>query len=392
MSVRILAGDVREMLRTLEPDSVDVCVTSPPYWGLRSYLPNDHADKHLEIGLERTLGEHIETLVDIFREVRRVVKPRAAVWINYGDCYATTPNGRSAADTKAAGNDDRTFRDKPFSTIGPIYESREPGNRRGTRSTINGGQPADTAGRIMASGTLKPKDLCLIPFRLMIALQEDGWWVRSRCVWGKPNGMPDSSGRYRPSVAHEEIFLLSKSGDLEYDADAVSAPCSESTNARLSQDVQNQIGSKRANGGRKTNGNMKAVVRKQDGHSRRHAGFNERYFGKVKDNKNMDSALAIMPESRFLRTYEPEVWHLATAAFSEAHFATFPPALVERCLMASSKPGQLCLDPFGGAGTTGLVADRMGRDAILIELNQESVDIARHRINNDSPLFVKVTA
>lgn len=359
MSVRILQGEVREMLRTLPADSVDVVVTSPPYYGLRSYLPDGHPDKHLEIGCEPTLEQHIGVLVDVFNEVRRVMKPKAALWINYGDCYATTVNGRSAADTKAAGNDDHTFRDKPFSTIGGVF---------------------------------KPKDLLLAPFRLAIALQEAGYWVRSRCVWGKPNGMPDSSGRYRPSVAHEEIFLLSKSGDLEYDAEAVSAPCSESTNARLSQDVQNQIGSARANGGRKTNGNMKAVVRKQDGPGRRHAGFNERYFGKVKDNESMNSALAIMPETRYLRSYEPEVWHIATAAFSEAHFATFPPALVERCLMASSKPGQTVLDPFGGAGTTGLVADRMGRNAILIELNPESNKIARNRILRDAPLFAEVAA
>lgn len=391
MSVRILSGDVREMLRTFAPESVDVVVTSPPYWGLRSYLAADHPDKHLEIGSERSLGEHISVLVDVFNEVRRVMKPRAALWINYGDCYATQPNGRSAADTKAAGNDDRTFRDKPFSTVGPIYvPDPRSEDRRGTKSTLDGAPPPASPGRVTAGGYLKPKDLCLIPFRLAIALQEDGWWVRSRCIWGKPNPMPDSSGRWRPSVAHEEIFLLSKSGELEYDPDAVSAPCSESTNARLAQNVQDQIGSTRANGGRKTNGNMKAVVRKQDGHSRRHAGFNDRYFGKVKDNESMESALAIMPERRFLRTYEPEVWHMPTAAFSEAHFATFPPALVERCLMASAKPGQMVLDPFGGAGTTGLVADRMGCDAVLIELNSESVDIAERRIVADAGMFGEV--
>lgn len=388
VTIKILQGDVRAVLQTLEADSIDCVVTSPPYWGLRDYGVAG------QIGMEPSLGEHIDALVDVFREVRRVIKPDAAVWLNYGDCYATTPNGRSAADTKAAGNDDRTFRDKPFSTIGPIYVNDARNDaRRGNNSTLEGSAPSNVPGRIAAGGVLKPKDLCLIPFRLAIALQEDGWWVRSRCIWGKPNGMPDSSGRYRPSVAHEEIFLLSKSGNLAYDADAVSAPCSESTHARLAQDVQNQIGSTRANGGRKTNGNMKAVVRKkQDGHSRRHDGFNARYFGKVKDNESMDSALAIMPERRFLRTYEPEVWHIATAAFSEAHFATFPPALVERCLMASSKTGEVVLDPFGGAGTTGLVADRMGRDAVLIELNPEYANIARKRIESDGGMFASVVA
>jgi len=379
MSVRILTGDVREQLKTLADDSVDCVVTSPPYWGLRDYGVEG------QLGMERTLGEHVETLVSVFREVRRVIKPNAAVWLNYGDCYATTPNGRSAADTKAAGNDDRTFRDKPFSTIGPIYEAREPGNRRGTHSTLNGAAPADTPGRIAAGGYLKPKDLCLIPFRLAIALQEDGWWVRSRCIWGKPNGMPDSSGRYRPSVAHEEIFLLSKSGDLLYDSEAVKAPPADSSIARWAN-VHDGQGSTRANGGTRPDKPMRAVGgpkrAKQRGHARRHAGFNDRWDQMDREEQQENG--------RLLRSYEPDVWHIATAAFSESHFATFPPALVERCLTASCPKGATVLDPFGGAGTVGLVADRMGRDAILIELNPEYVAIARARIQGDCPMFASV--
>lgn len=381
MTVRILHGDVRDKLRELADESIDCVVTSPPYWGLRSYLPKDHEDKPLEMGMERTLGEHIDALVSLFSEMRRVMKPKAAFWLNYGDCYATTPNGRSAADTKAAGNDDRTFRDKPFSTIGPVYShSHEifdvPNGRRG-------------GGNAPAGGYLKPKDLCLIPFRLVIALQEDGWWVRSRCIWGKPNGMPDSSGKYRPSVGHEEIFLLSKSGDLYYDSDAVKKPCAESSLARYAQDIDSQTGSFRANAGGKTNGTMKAVGGprandKQRGHSRRHAGFNDRWNGMSKEEQQENG--------RYLRSYEPEVWHIATAAFSEAHFATFPPALAERCLMASCPEGGTVLDPFGGAGTVGLVADRMGLNAILIELNLDSVEIAERRIREDAPLFTKVSA
>lgn len=375
MSVRILIGDVREQLRTLPPDSVDCVMTSPPYWGLRDYGVTG------QIGMEPTLGEHIETLVDVFDEVRRVMKPRAALWINYGDCYATTPNGRSAADTKAAGNDDRTFRDKPFSTIGPIYEARKPGNRRGSHSTLEGAAPAGTPGRIAAGGTLKAKDLCLIPFRLAIALQESGWWVRSRCIWGKPNGMPDSSGRYRPSVAHEEIFLLSKSGDLDYDFEAVKKPCD---NADWKEpDGWNTAPG--AHGNFHPKGRQKgAKPDKQRGHSRRHQGFNDRWDSMSREEQQKNG--------RLLRTYEPDVWHIATASFSDAHFATFPPALVERCLMATCPEGATVLDPFGGAGTTGLVADRMKRDAILIELNPEYAAIARKRIEGDCPMFSEVAA
>lgn len=353
MSVRILIGDVRERLREMDADSVDCVVTSPPYWGLRDYGVAG------QIGMERTLGEHIKTLVSVFSELRRVIKPNAAVWLNYGDCYATTPNGRSAADTKAAGNDDRTFRDKPFSTIGPVYvDDPRSDARRGTHSTLSGAAPPPSPGRIAAGGYLKPKDLCLIPFRLAIALQEDGWWIRSRCIWGKPNGMPDSSGRYRPSVAHEEIFLLSKSGDLDYDSEAVKAPVADATGPRLAN-VHEGKGSTRANGGSRANRPMRAVG---------------------------------SDEGRLLRTYEPEVWHIATAAFSEAHFATFPPALVERCLIATSKAGNTILDPFGGAGTTGLVADRMGRSAVLIELNPEYAALAQRRIESDCPMFTEVAA
>lgn len=397
MTTRILQGDVRDMLRTLESDSVDCVVTSPPYWGLRSYLPGEHPDKALEIGLEPTLGQHLDVLVDVFREVRRVMKPQATLWLNYGDCYATSVNGRSAAATKAAGNDDRTFRDKPFSTIGPIYvPDAEAGDRRGgdCKQRTHDTGARQHAGRIGAGGALKPKDLCMIPARLAIALQEDGWWVRSEIIWGKPNPMPDSSGKYRPSTAHEKIYMLAKSAKCFYNAEAVARPCSDSTHARLAQNVQDQIGSARANGGRKTNGNMKAVARKQDGHGRRHDGFNDRYFGKVRDNDSMNSALAIMPETRYLRNYEPasaEVWEMATQPFSEAHYATFPPELVERCLRAGCPPGGIVLDPFGGAGTVGLVADRMQINSVLIELNQESIDIAAERIRRDSSLLSQIS-
>lgn len=347
MSISILIGDVRDRLKGLEPDSVDCVVTSPPYWGLRDYGVDG------QIGLEPTLGEHLAVMVEVFEEVRRVLKPTGTLWLNYGDCYATSPNGRSAADTKAAGKDDRTFRDKPFSTI---------------------------------QGALKPKDLCMVPNRLAIALQEAGWWVRSEIIWAKPNPMPESI-KDRPATAHEKIFLLSKAGKYFFDPEAVKQPVSPNTNARVSQDLARQEGSHRANGGGKTNGPMRAVVA---GSTRKLAAENQSMIGQ---KASREAALSLQVSSRNLRNYEPapvQAWQIATAAFSDAHFATFPPELAERCLKAGCPVGGRVLDPFGGAGTTGLVADRMGLDCTLIELNPEYAEIARKRIAADQGMFASV--
>lgn len=348
MTVTFLQGDVFESLRSLPADSFDCVVTSPPYWGLRDYGVDG------QIGMEPSLGEHLDVMVRVCAEIHRVLKPTGTFWLNYGDCYATSPNGRSAADTKAAGTDDRTFRDKPFSTVGPIFApDHESGDRRGLSGNKGSNGQAAHNGRIVAGGYLKPKDLCMIPNRLAIALQEWGWWVRSEIVWGKPNPMPDSSGRYRPSTAHEKIWLLTKTGKGFYDHEAVAMPVADTTGSRLSQNVDEQHGSERANGGRKTNGTMKAVGN---------------------------------TETRLLRNYEPAdplVWPINSRGYSEAHFATFPPELAERCIKAGCPAGGHVLDPFGGSGTTGLVADRLQRDCTLIDLNPEYIEMAKARLDRD---------
>lgn len=383
MSASIIVGDALTVLRRL-PDALFHCaVTSPPYWGLRDYGVQG------QIGMETSLEAHLEVLRQVFAEVRRVLRPEGTCWINYGDCYATQKNGRSAADTKANGADDRTHRDKPFSTI-------------------------------EGSG-LRSGNLCLIPERLALLLQADGWFVRSRIVWGKANTKPDSSGRFRPSYNHEMIWMLSKQSNCYYDSVAVRQATAATTKARLAQDVENQTGSFRQPG--KTNGAFKAVG---------------------------DS------DTRLLRAYEEapaEVWRMATASFREAHTATFPPELVERCLRAGTSEYGVCascgapwnrhvaktflpqadvsaergvrgadgqkpldassrltgtrrgttavetlgwgpscecsagiaapaivLDPFIGSGTTALVARTLGRKCVGIELNSEYAEIARQRI------------
>lgn len=362
-NVEFLVGDVFDCLAELPDEYFDCVVTSPPYWGLRDYGVDG------QIGLEPTLGEHIDVLVRVFAEIHRVLKKTGTVWLNYGDCYATSPNGRSAADTKATGNDDRTFRDKPFSTAGPVFDPTY--------------EKSDHLGRVVAGGVIKAKNLCMAPNRLAIALQEWGWWVRSEIIWGKKNPMPESV-KDRPATSHEKIFLLTKAPRYFYNADAVRQGAAKSSIQRWSQDIDRQEGSSRANGGMKSNGPMKAVggprTDKQRGHSRRHAGFNDRWDAMPKAEQQ--------DNGRNLRNYEPapvQVWPIATKPFSDAHFATFPPELVERCLDAGCPPDGRALDPFGGSGTVGMVAKVRGIDSTLIELNPEYVEIAKRRIDAADP-------
>lgn len=302
--VTLHRGDCLEVLRSLPDACTQTVVTSPPYWGLRDYGVNG------QIGLEPTLGEHMAVLVRIFREVRRVLRPDGTVWINYGDAYASAPNGRSAADTKAAGNDDRTFRDKPISTVG---------------------------------GVLKPKDRMLLPARLAIALQEDGWWLRDEIVWHKPNPMP-SSVRDRTTPAHEMIYMLSKRERYYYDQDAIREPLSGASVER------GKYGFKKG----------EHDVHNHYGEGYRHSDGLPVVFNSAGRNKR-------------------SVWTVTPEPFAEAHFATFPQALIEPCIIAGSPPQGVVLDIFAGSGTTGLVAARLGRRAVLIELNPAYCDMIGDR-------------
>ena len=333
MTVRILTGDVFDRLAELPDESVHCVVTSPPYWGLRDYGVDG------AIGLEATFEQHLGTLVDVFAEVRRVLRSDGTLWLNYGDAYAN--------DTKWGG-----------STGGK--------HAKGLHGKTN-------IGRAKRNTGLKPKDLMMMPARVAMALQADGWWLRSEIVWHKPNPMPESV-RDRPTSAHEKIFLLAKSTRYFYDAEAVR------TSRRSDEDANGFRGRSYVNGApgpRKTAGNHH--VDKQRGHSRRHAGFNGRWDTMAKEQQQSNGAN--------LRN----VWTIATHPYPGAHFATFPPALVEPCIKATCPAGGTVIDPFGGAGTVGLVAERLGRDSILIELNPAYADMARRRIHDDAPLFADVT-
>lgn len=353
MTVRIINADVMDGLAQLPDESAHCVVTSPPYWGLRDYgVPG-------QLGLEPTLGEHIDKMVEVFREVRRVLRKDGVLFLNYGDCYATSANGRSAADTKAIGRDDRTFRDKPFSTVGPIYDpNHRPNGSNRSRGLNSGSKQVCTdnvpLGRVVAGGVLKPKDLCGVPWRVAFALQADGWWLRQDIIWSKPNPMPESI-KDRCTKAHEYLFLMAKSQKYYFDAAAISEPANPEHFGRYKYDF---TGSKP--------GQDAAMP---DGYTIHPKGAREAH------------------ETRNKRS----VWEVCTQGYAEAHFATFPPALIEPCIKAGCPEGGTVMDPFGGSGTTGLVADRLKRNAILIELNSEYAAMAEKRIKGDCPMFAEVS-
>lgn len=343
MTVRILTGDSRELLRALPAESVQCIVSSPPYWRQRDY------NMVGQVGLESTPEEYVGELVSILREARRALRSDGTCWINIGDKWASGGNGGGGSFMAARGE---------------AWAHAK--NTKGWRSPPVG---------------YKDKDLVGVPFMLAFAMRDDGWFWRQCNVWAKPNGMPESVSD-RSTISHEYVLHFSKSNDYFYNDDDARTPAAPSTETRLAQNVEDQAGSDRANGGGKTNGPMKAVSRRSDkqrGHTRRHAGFNDRW-----DSMERTEQLASGSNLR-------SVWWIAPAQYREGHYAVMPDRLAELCIVAGSRPGNTILDPFAGAGTTGLVADRLQRDAILMELNPEYVAMAEQRIHRDAPLFSAIT-
>jgi DNA modification methylase len=298
MTYTVLLGDCIASMRGLPDQSVNMCVTSPPYFGLRDYGHDG------QIGLEATPDAFVARLVEVFREVRRVLRDDGTLWLNLGDSYSS--GGRTTQAT-------------PGEKVG----------HRGAR-VENIPRPQDDA---------KPKDLLGIPWRVAFALQADGWYLRQDIIWAKPNPMPESV-RDRCTKAHEYLFMLSKGPRYHYDADAIKEPAAESSLSRLAQNIEAQAGSTRVPG--KTNGTMKAVG------------------GDMRNRRS--------------------VWNVTTKPFKGAHFATFPPDLIEPCILAGCPVGGTVLDPFGGSGTTAGVAVKHGRKAILCELNPEYAALVPDRV------------
>ena len=275
MSFQIIQGDCLDGLRTLPDACVQCVVTSPPYYGLRDYGHDG------QIGLEETPEAYITKMVEVMREVRRVLRNDGTLWLNIGDSYAGSGKG-------------------PAGNLGARH------NERHLEHTVASGNVPHGC---------KPKDLIGIPWMLAFALRADGWFLRQDIIWHKPNPMPESVVD-RCTKAHEYVFLLTKSARYHYDAEAV----------------------------------------KED---------------------------AIGGDTRNRRS----VWSITTKPFTGAHFAVMPEDLVEPCIKAGSKPGDLVLDPFTGSGTVAVVALRHGRAFVGCELNPAYVEIAKARITSDAPLF-----
>ena len=350
MTVRLINGDCVEVMRTLPAESVHCIVTSPPYYGLRDYGVAG------QIGMENSLSEYVAKMVEVFAEARRVLRDDGTLWLNLGDSYAGSWGAQS-----------REHAGKHRANISAISANQIIAAQRRQSRT----------GSIPSGSGLKPKDLMGIPWRVAFALQADGWYLRSDIIWAKPNPMPESI-RDRPTKAHEYLFLLAKSERYYYDVDAAAEPRSSANGPgvagwAIGEGPHDAIVHNRDKGDAKTF---------RGGQYTNGAKFNNSHATERDSIGNKPATI----DKRNRRT----VWTIPTHSFSEAHFATFPPALVEPCISAGCPVGGTVLDPFGGAGTTGLVADRLQRDAVLIELNLEYVEMARRRLSGDAPLFAEV--
>jgi DNA modification methylase len=372
--VTILQGDALEKLRELPDESVQCCVTSPPYWGLRDYGVNS------QVGLEKTPEEYVRSIVAVMHEVRRILRGDGTCWLNLGDSYY---NYRPGGDGL---------------------------NRSGLqKNTLS--LPEGTHRRATKFEGLKEKDIVGIPWMLAFALRADGWYLRQDIIWAKPNPMPESV-RDRCTKSHEYIFLLSKSPHYFYDYEAIQE-------ASIYGDPRKpycpgQVDS-RGTGHDRDGGEIRPACRKHEGvNSRFHQDRDPNHPSERKvrasvkrgDFNGKTNALPGREAFRAIEHYRNKrsVWTVATSPYREAHFATFPPDLIKPCILAGTQPAEFCaehdfesgfcvgpcsnrgsrsvvLDPFAGSGTTGMVALELGRKAILIELNPDYINLIKARTN-----------
>lgn len=314
----IITGDCLSLLRDLPTESVQCCVTSPPYWGLRDYGVDG------QIGAEASLEDFMARLVAVFREVRRALKPDGVAWINMGDSYAGARGGGQGQSGQLS--------DRAAATQGVGVKNR---------TTIVDG--------------LKSKDLVGQPWALAFALRADGWYLRQDIIWAKPAPMPESV-RDRCTKAHEYLFLLSKSQRYYWDAEAMKEPATFG-GPNSPQSIKSPYGQGFTRVAKSGNKSRKPATERGA------------------PAEGVDGSVPWEGCTRNKRS----VWTVSPEPFADAHFATFPSEIPRRCILASTRPGDVVLDPFGGSGTTGMVAVETGRSAILYELNPAYAKMALAR-------------
>lgn len=344
--MKLIQGDALTELRKLPAESVHCVVTSPPYWGLRDYGSEG------QLGLERTFDEFLSKLVAIFEEVRRVLRSDGTCWVNMGDSYGGNMSGGFASSTLdhyANGLTAETIKAKVVRRHLSTHRKESP---------------------------VPPKNIIGQPWRLAFRLQDAGWCLRQDIIWHKPNPMPESVTD-RCTKSHEYLFLLTKGTEYFFDAAAIRERASSGTSARRALGISPE--SKHIN-------IVGPGCRPQTMNRPRASGVNPKAdlsAPGVKQNASFPAAVSEVLPFRNKRS----VWTIQPEAFPGAHFATFPTALVEPCILAGSPRGGVVVDPFSGSGTTGVVALRHGRSFIGIELNPEYISMARRRISGDAPLF-----
>lgn len=311
---KLVEGDALAVLQNAKAQSFQTCVTSPPYYGLRDYGHDG------QIGLEETPEQYVAKLVEVFREVRRVLRDDGTLWLNLGDSF-WGGKGKSGYELPEEA-EARRGRGETMQ-----HAHNVPGYR--DMRPTDGKHPV-----------IKPKDLVGIPWMAAFALRADGWYLRSDCIWHKPNPMPESV-KDRPTKAHEYIFLLSKSAKYYYDADAIKEPTATYDEYERDRDNTKQ------------------------------------------NNTPGRTRMAGLIGNNYERRNKRSVWTVTTKPYKGAHFATFPPDLIEPCILAGSRENDFVLDPFCGSGTTGVVALKHGRRFVGIDLNPDYLALAEKRIQKD---------
>lgn len=328
-------------------ETMDMCVTSPPYYGLRDY------GNPAQLGLEETPEGYVANMVSVFREVWRVMKPQGTLWLNIGDSYSGGGNYRGIHSEDSLTSKQRSNR-----------------GARGVSQALGGKVPEGT----------KPKDLIGIPWMLAFALRANGWYLRSDIIWHKPNPMPESVTD-RPTKSHEYIFLLSKQRDYYYDADAIKEEVAPSSIERMEYGWNSdRPGAKVGPNGIHTERMGERFVKP--------LAKNLKEDGQSPNTFHQTRALGI-PDKQYYARNKRSVWTVTTKPYKGAHFATFPPDLIEPCIKAGCPRGGIVLDPFVGSGTTCWVARKLERHAVGLDISFAYLhEQARGRLQMDVPVLI----